>query len=201
MVHFSNEVLAAALGACVSLIGAVISTVFGIVAHRQSKASQFAAAESEIGNLYDNLMEFRATHPEVLPATRSWTSDKIANVYRQDSDEDRLWATYYSYVELCIGYCNSVLANRELDRLRAESYEGQHEKLVKLLLTENAPIIADFVAEGKYVSRYLLDVWNTYELGEWNWLEEHNLLTSFQSTPNQALQRIASSAGALPATR
>lgn len=175
----SPETLAAVIGAVVSLLAAIVSTVFGLVAYRQSQDSQRAATESMVNGLYDRLMEFRVQHPQVLAATRQWTSDAIEHVYSPMNTSDHTWAIYYSYVELCIGYCNAVLSSVASGRLRRQIYEAQHESLVRLLLTENNPIVCDFLREGKYVSRYLVEFRQRLDREGWDWSREHTLLATF----------------------
>jgi len=154
----------AIIGAIVSVAGGIISVTFGVVA-------MCAQARQEVGDLYDRMVQFRTEHPEVLRLSREWTHDLRGQVYGQAESTDNQWVVYYSFVELCLGYCNAVLLSRR--RLGWRSYRDQHKPLVKLLLTENNPMVEDLLEVGEYISPLIRPFRDKLERKGWNWREEH----------------------------
>lgn len=127
--EFSSEVIAAS-AAAVSIVSALVSATFSVLTVFQTKASQRLAAHSEIGERYGKLMDFRTSHPEVLALSRKWEASKMKCAYEQVTPEDRQWAIYYCYVELCIAYCNAVLyawTQKLLDKNAYDNEEAPRE--------------------------------------------------------------------------
>jgi hypothetical protein len=58
---------------------------------------------------------------------------------------------------VCISFCNAVLSARRSHLLNRHAYEGQYKPLVKLLMTEHAPLVASLLSSGKYISAYIKD--------------------------------------------
>ena len=168
-----NSTMATIVGAIVSLFAALISVIFGVFSYLQNQKAQRAQAEKDVSDAYNRLATFRIKHPEVLCFAREWQPGHFQKVYNQLEKEDHLWVIYYTYAELCIAYCNIVLSTNERGLLDKSSYEQHHKLLVKLLLTENNPIIEDLVNEGKYLSRH---IGNFRKNENWNWKVEHELL-------------------------
>ncbi|MFH0783296.1 MAG: hypothetical protein V2B20_15285 [Pseudomonadota bacterium] len=135
-----------------ALIAAVVSLIVSLITLQQSRKSRTAATRSEIGDHYDQLVSYRKEHPEVLALSRKWQPSFIRLVYAQNSDEERAWAIYCGYVELCMGYANAVLFGRRLNLLDAGSFKQQHKHLVKLFLTEHFPIVSQLACgKAKFV--------------------------------------------------
>lgn len=164
-----------------ALVAAAVSLVVSLLAIRQARRQQTASAYSDISDRYDKLVSYRAEHPEVLALSRSWTPACMPLVYRQASDEDRGWAVYYGYIELCIGYSNAVLYARRSGRLDGRAFDLQHKHLIKLLIAEHWPILSALSAEGKYVSpmigEFIREIVKDGD-GAWSWEEEHAAVTS-----------------------
>ena len=133
----------------------------------------WAQAEKQVGDLYDQMVNYRADHPEVMHLSRKWGPGCFEEVYGQETEEDKQWVVYYSYVELCLGYCSIVLSSRR--RLPPGSFRGHHGPLVKLTLTEHNPIVEQLLTEP-----CLSDLVRGFrkELAEeqWDWREEHRKL-------------------------
>lgn len=161
--------ITAIIGAIVSVVGAIISVTFGLISVR-------AQAQKEVEVLYDQMVKFRTEHPEVLSLSRRWTHGLWHRVYVQTEPADREWVIYYSFVELCLGYCSAVLFSKS--RLGKASYEYHHKPLVKLLLTEHNPIIEDLLREGKYISPHVKRFREELQSQGWNWQKEHTKLAS-----------------------
>lgn len=88
----------------VSLAGIFISSVIGFLVYLSSRQSQRAEIHREIEHSYDQLMDFRSDHPEVLAMSREWTYACFKSLYAQPSKESKSWIFYYTYVELCLGF-------------------------------------------------------------------------------------------------
>ncbi len=143
--NLTPEVLAALIAA----IAAVSSVIVSLIAVRRSKKNKISSIYTDISERYDNLIRFRTQHPQVLPLSRKWETRFLKSMYYPVTDEDKQWVIYFTYVELCIGYCSSVLMARANKLLDGDSYENQYLPLVRLLLTEHAPIIGGLVNEKK----------------------------------------------------
>ncbi len=161
-----------------ALIAALVSLVVTLITIQQSRQSRAAATRSEIGNLYDQLVSYRQGHPEVLALSRTWQSSCIRLVYEQRSDEDRAWAVYYGYAELCLGYANEVLLGHRFGLLDSQSFELHHKHLVKLLLTEHLPIVSQLACdEAKFVSPVIREFMSKMQADEgWDWQREYESL-------------------------
>ena len=159
--------ITAIVAAVVSVVGAAVSVIYSVITMR-------AQAQKEVGDLYDQMVKFRVEHPVVLRLSRKWEHGHWKRIYEQPRDTDDNWVAYYCYVELCIGYCNMVLSSRL--RLSRASYLHHHRQLVKLVLTENNPIIEDLLREGKYISEAVKGFRKEMEIEGWNWADEHKKL-------------------------
>jgi hypothetical protein len=161
----------------VSVLGAASSGIFALASLLLTRRMQRAEIHREISGLYDRLMEVRLDHPEMLELGHSWTPGNLERVYRQGSAEDREWARYYTYVELCLGFCNAVLYARSKRLLTRDAFAGQYEPLVKLLLTEHYPILRDLLeAGGEYLSVNLKRLWHEAREAGWDWASQHAAL-------------------------
>ena len=150
-------------------MGAIVSVTFGLISVR-------AQAKREVAVLYDQMVKFRIEHPEVLRLSRRWIQGHFRRVYEQSEPADEEWVTYYSFVELCLGYCNAVLLSK--NSIGKASYKHYHKRLVTLLLTEHNPIIEDLIREGKYISPRIRQFREELQHEGWNWQEEHAKLAS-----------------------
>ena len=168
---------AGVIAALVAGTAALLSAVFSFIALVQVRKNRKASAYTRISNLYDQLISFRIGHPEVLSLSRKWTSEKLRQVYDGSNKKNKQWVKYYTFVELCIGYCNAVIHARKRKLIGKDAYENQHKPLVKLLLTEHNPIIEDLVHEKKYISFHIRDFRQNLKKEEgWDWEEEYEEL-------------------------
>lgn len=158
------------VAAGVSVLGALVTAAIGIATNR-------VRASKEVANLYDQMVRFRAEHPEVLRLSRSWSDGGFLMMYRQVTQEDQAAALYCCYGEFCIGYCNAVLSSRRWLTSK------HHLPLVKLVLTENAPLVIELIREGKYISHLIQDHWRQEEKRGWNWILEHEQLVTLSVDP------------------
>ena len=175
--------------ALIAAFAAIVSVIISIFSFRNVKKSQRVTTYQHINDLYDKLISFRINHPELLSLSRKWTASKLKNVYRQTSEGDKQWARYYTYVELCIGYCNAVLYARKKKFLDEGAFENQHEPLMKLLLTEHNPIIEGMVKEIEYISKYVQEYRRDLEKN-WNWKERYKEIDKFSSEGKQPTKQL-----------
>lgn len=162
--------IAVSIIAAVAAIASVIVSIFSFMYVRRSQKN---TTYQHISDLYDKLISFRVDHPEVLSLSRKWDNGKLAKVYRPTSEEDKCWTTYYTYVELCIGYCNAVLHARKKKLMDTDDFENQHEPLMKLLLTEHNPLIESLVSEHDFISKYIQEFRSDWKKKGWDWQERY----------------------------
>lgn len=163
------------LAVSVALLGVLSSSVIAYLVYRLTRQAQYAEMQREIGHLYEQLMDFRTAHPEVLRLSRRWEEACFAAIYRQASEEDKEWALYYTYTELCFSFTNAVLYGRKIHLLDRYAYEGHYRPLLKLLLTEHYPYVTS-VVPGKYVSSFISDFVRELEKEGWDWAKMHDML-------------------------
>jgi hypothetical protein len=123
------------------------------------------------------MVDYRLQHPEVLSLASRWTPECWEAVYDQRNAEERAWALYYGYVELCISYCNAVLHARDTGLLDHDVYDSEHELLIRLLLAEHYRILSTIVRPDGYVAKYLVEHIEYLRNSGWDWQAEHERLT------------------------
>lgn len=159
------EVIIAVIGSAIALVGAAVTVV-----------TMWSHTERQTGELYDKLVRLRIDHPVVMALSRRWSIDSLGKVYAEGQDLDPEFVIYYCYVELCLAYCNAVLVAHRGMRMNPGSFRYYHRPLMKLLLTENHPILEHLAQNGKYLSRLLMDFRNSLTSEGWNWEHEHRQL-------------------------
>jgi len=164
------------LAILVAFLGVITSSVIGYLVFLSNRQAQRAEMQREIGHLYDKLMDFRERHPEVMALSRNWEETCFSAIYRQKSTKDKQWAIYYTYVELCISFCNTVIYAHKLGFLNEVSYEQHYRLLVKLLLTEHYPFLSS-ILNGKYLSPHIEGFLKEGEKDGWNWRVMHQELS------------------------
>jgi len=166
----------------IAAVAAIASVIVSTTSFFYVRKSQKTSVYQHVSGLYDKLVGFRIDHPEVLSLSRRWDQEKMVKVYRPTSDEDKDWARYFTYVELCIGYCNAVLHARNKKFMEKDDYLNQHEPLMKLLLTEHNPLIESLVIEKEFISKYIQDFRKDLEEKGWNWKERYRYIDRIPST-------------------
>lgn len=170
-VPFPSEWLALAI----AMLGVASSGLIAFLVYGSSRQQSHANLQKEIGNLYDRVTAFREAHIEVMVLSRHWTDTCFEAIYRQESSEDKAWALYYAYVELCFGFVNSVLYGRHIRLLDEPAFKNHFKPLVTLILTENFPFVAS-AAKGVYLSPFIREFLTEQEAAGWNWGERHGRL-------------------------
>ncbi len=163
-------------GPVLSVAGAISSAIFALLALRLTKQAQRSEAHGAVGALYDKVLDFRVSHPEMLRLSRQWSARHFERIYLQRSDEDRQWALYYTYVELCLGFCNAVIYLSRRGSLEAAAYDQQYSRLVRLLLTEHNPLVEDLLEKPHFVSGYIRSFRDRLAQEGWDWRAEHQRL-------------------------
>lgn len=161
----------------ISLVTALGGAFAWFMAWQERKRSQRNEAYRAVHQLYDQMVHQRFEHPEFLMSARDWNDDRMAMVYRQTDEQERTWARYYTYVELCIGFANAVLQAHDAGSMGDDEFNKQWKRLVRLVVAEHYPIIHGFIAEGPYVSDYLRDfIVEQQTAPDWDWTEAHERL-------------------------
>jgi hypothetical protein len=164
------------LAILIALLGVITSSSIGYLVYLSNKQAQRAETQREISHLYEKLMDFRVEYPEVLMLSRIWKMACFRTIYRQKSKKDRQWAIYYTYAELCMSFCNTVIYGEKLGFLNKVSYQQHYKLLVKLILTEHYPFVTS-VLNGKYLSPHIQDFLKEGEKDGWNWQDMHQELS------------------------
>lgn len=207
------------LGVTVSVLG-IAGSVFGFLAAR---VSSYLAVQREIAGLYDRMVECRLSRPNVMECAWQWTRDLWAKVYDQSGTDGSKWADYYSYIELCLAFCNAVLENRSrlIGWIAFGGGATRRERLVKLIVTEHWPIFADMARietdpccacqptgnvrrgrvvlrraeDPKFLSPVIVRYMTTMARNGWDWQAEHcKLVWGETNEPRCSIQSRTSSA-------
>jgi len=168
------------LSIVIAVLGIFSSTVVGILAYNLSKQSQRATNQKAIGDLYSEMMDFRVEHPEVMKLSNGWNEHCFTMIYRQSTKTERQWAIYYTYVELCLNFCNTVLYGYKTRALDDIAYKRHYEPLVRLILTEHYPFISNAL-DGSYLSNLIREYILSVEKNGWNWLVKRKALIGVNS--------------------
>jgi hypothetical protein len=158
-----------------AVLAAFVAMIVAYVNLRQTKRAYSSSIEARLEGLYDRLMDYRLKHPEVFKLSRSWTRDCLTKIYLQSNDEERSWAIYVGYVELCISYCNAVLLAQRRRLLAKQVYTSQHEPLVRMLITEHFPIIHQFTSEG-FGSSAIAEFISRERANGWKWEDVYSTM-------------------------
>lgn len=171
-----HTLLAALLAAVISMISLIATLTISIINYHHGRKLAYSHRVKEITDIYNHLAEFRFNHPEVMWLAREWESQFLTLIYSRQSTDFPEHLVYYCYTEQCINYCNLVLQAKSEGFLRGTAYYAHHEPLVKLVLTENYPIIKDFIREGKYMSSLIGRFIDRLEQKGWNWEKEYKMV-------------------------
>ncbi|RMG31308.1 MAG: hypothetical protein D6732_14925 [Methanobacteriota archaeon] len=91
------------------------------------------------------MVKFRVDHQEVMKLGRCWEGGNWEKIYLQNEEKHKEWVICYSYFELCMGYCNAAIHAQKWLRLPPGSFNNQHKQSIKLILTENYPILKNIL--------------------------------------------------------
>jgi hypothetical protein len=159
----------------IAVIGTIISALLAYLSYSLNRQSQRASMQRSIADLYDGMVKYRTTHPEVMKLCDRWNAACFDAIYRQRDADEVQWVIYYSYVELVSGFMNAVLYGRVNKLLDRHAYEGHYKPLVKLLVTEHYLYFLS-ILQGPYLSSFIKDF--IFELKEegWDLAEKHGRL-------------------------
>ena len=160
------------LSILVAVTGVFTSAFLAYLAYSLNRQSQRTALHRSIGDLYGTLMKYRADYPEVMGLCNKWTPKCFDYIYRQKTKQDRLWVNYYTYAELVVSFCNTVLYGRKARLLDNVAYDHHYKLLVKMLINEHHPFISN-VMNGPYLSDLIKEFMRTMEKEGWDWNENH----------------------------
>ncbi len=133
-------------------VGVIVSIVLGSasLAHAVSTETRNrrAATLDRLGALYDQIVVARVSNPDVLALGRRWEPGSLKLIDAGDASSVVL-ARYYSYGELCVGFCVNVLEAIREGVLDREAADRRFGGLIRLLVEENDALFHD-IAAGPY---------------------------------------------------
>ena len=156
----------------VAVVGVTSSALLAYLAYSLNRQSQRATLHRSIGDLYATLMKFRADHPEVMGLCDKWKIECFDFVYRQKTKKDQSWMLYYTYAELVVSFCNSVLYGRKSRLLDRLAYNQHYKPLVKMLITEHYQFISS-ITKAPYLSELIREFMQEQEREGWDWEKNH----------------------------
>lgn len=159
----------------IGILGTLVSTTVALLVYFSSRQNQRAEIHHEIEHTYDNLMKFRATHPEVLALSRKWDDGYFKFLYSFPKEEASSWVIYYTYVELCLAFINAVLFGRDIKVLDRRAYQYHYRPLILLLLSEHYPYIKSVIGSS-YISIYIKKFVQEVSSSGWDWNVRHRAL-------------------------
>jgi len=154
--NMSNDVIVLLASAVVVLLSVGVMAVLWATYFSREKRERKTGITEQINKMQDKIFKFRSDHPEILSLGKQWNAENLEKVYRQSNDEDVRWAKYYTFVELCVAYCNTVLYAKNKNLIELLAFFQQYEPIVKLILTEHKQVIDDMVRDNKSVSDYFI---------------------------------------------
>ena len=168
----------AAVAAIVSVASAIVAAAVSVWTARETRKTEQVAAYRSVHELYDKMVQLKLDNPDFLVNARDWDASKMRCVYTAQDPGHKVWSRYYTFAELCIGFCIAVLQAHECRLMGDQDYGRQWERLVRLVVTEHFPVVSGFMAEGPYLSQYLRDYIETMESeGYWDWQKQHHALS------------------------
>jgi hypothetical protein len=169
----------------IATTGVLTSALIAYLAYTLNRQSQRTAIHRSIGDLYEKLMDFRASHPEVLSLAGKWNDQCFNSIYSQASPKDKQWVIYYAFVELALSFSNTVLYGRKSRVLDGYAYENHYKPLIRLLLTEHYPFMRS-VKDGPYLSPLVKGFLTESEKEGWDWQERRDILTGQKQTKQKS---------------
>jgi hypothetical protein len=113
------------------------------VIRRRTQADSFI----KINNEYNRIVTYRLEHPEVAALANQWRNEYLDSIGATDNI-----TKYYSYGELCIGFCDVCLYHREGKLISSRDFDNYYRGLMDLVATENKLFFVS-IAKGKYCSQ------------------------------------------------
>jgi len=167
----------------VAITGVISSGLIAFLAYTLNKQAERAQTQRAISEAYKKVTDYRSQHPEVMHLSHLWKDECFEKIYAQPNDENIRWVFYYTYAELCFSFISAVLYGKKSKLLDRELFEAEYKPLVKLLLTENYPLIARLLPKAKYISTYILDFYQVLEIEGWDWQKMHRELIGQGNLP------------------
>lgn len=153
-----------------------MTAILGVLAFALTRSTSRNAAERAIGDLYLHIARLRVEHPEILSVARSWEEQDWARLYASDASAYKV-VRYYSYVELCLEFCNTALRARKNRLITGKDFTAHYESLVRYAIVENWPIINQ-MRDASYLSPYVRQEISRTESTGWDWAAKHEKLTA-----------------------
>lgn len=167
----------------VAITGVLSSGVIAFLAYSLNRQAEHAQTQRSISDSYQRLIDFRSQHPEVMQLSHLWTNECFEKLYAHPKTENTRWVYYYTYVELCFRFISAVLYGKKSKLLDKGLFEAEYKPLVKLLLTENDPLVASLLPQAKYISSYIKAFRLELEKEGWDWSKMHRELIGQGNLP------------------
>ena len=159
----------------IAIIGTVLSALLAYLTYSLNRQLQRASMQRSIEDLYEEMVKYRAAHPEVMKLCDHWTEACFNAVYRQHNAKEEQWVIYYTYVELVSGFINAVLYGRKTRLLDKHAYLNHYLPLMKLLVTEHYPYFLS-VLQGPYISTFIKEFVGELKEEGWDFDARHKKL-------------------------
>jgi len=78
----------------VGLLGVFSSAAIAYLVYTLNRQTNKAQVDKAIADSYNQAMDFRADHPNVLKHSRLWNVNRFAQIYTQAKEEDEDWVHY-----------------------------------------------------------------------------------------------------------
>ena len=126
----------------VQTIAIIVTIIAFIISQYFNWKATCATSFNRISDLYDKIAIYRLEHPEILRLGTKWKKGDLKKI-----EIDIGIARYYSYGELCIGFCENCLYYRNYWMMPKKILDEYYSGLMKLLATENRMLFEDIVEE------------------------------------------------------
>jgi len=167
----------------IAMTGVISSGVIAFLAYSLNRQAERAQTQRAISDSYKKLIDYRSQHPEVMHLSHLWKDECFERIYAQPTDENTRWVLYYTYAELCFSFISAVLYGKKSKLLDKRLFEAEYKPLVKLLLTENHPLVVALLPQAKYISLFIKEFHQELETEGWDWAAMHRELIGQGNIP------------------
>jgi hypothetical protein len=152
------------------------------MAYLFSRRSAQQAARRTIGDLANSVAMFRVDWPSVMRTARWWSPACWPAMYgtAPSTDADSL-TRYYSYVDVGLEFCNSVLVAAHDKHITRKALDEHYGPLVRLFMTENWPIVEDMLRHT-YISPIVRSEVERLTREGWGFRREFDALAAVAGT-------------------
>ncbi len=131
----------------VQTIAIIVTIIAFIITQYFNWKSTNAISFNRMGDAYDKIVTYRLEHPEVLMIARRWENGDLEKL-----ETNAEIAKYYSYGELCIGFCDICLYHLNSKLISKKDFDNYYSGLMNLVAKENQNYFEEIV-KNPYCSR------------------------------------------------